>query len=447
MCKSMSRSGSKWLRFLLQPKQMFLLRLGRRREWWQAELHEDASPGRVRRLHSECRAALGAQACSDPEAAGCFAVFGSADCRVAQAEEEQGARTGTTGGLLFFAPLGRLSNCMLQVTAARWLAERLGKVAVIPPRLSGEAVRRCPADPLSRTTVEALMVINMSAVWNSSTLSTCRHHSQRHAMPWSEALPRAHNLTCWARSAGECAREVTERPLLEGVRMTRFAHAADLEPLRSKSVSLSSWKPLQVPAGDIYVPDIFSFAFRSALGGPRELFRQCRMPSLTQRAAAATAALLHKLPRRFVCVHWRAEDFVGTETPRARILADGRRVAAAALAVAAASNASHVLLLSNAGLLDLQTAKSHRRMRREGKKTLGDATLKQVREFSRVVAAHGIEQTTRSCTAAPADSEKYACAHASALVLSAGSTFSDHIYAIARDLSREQMPLVAELRD
>ena len=52
---------------------------------------------------------------------------------------------------LIISPRSQHTNCLMQLNAGRWLADKLGKTLVLPWCLSGEATKRCPKEPLQNS--------------------------------------------------------------------------------------------------------------------------------------------------------------------------------------------------------------------------------------------------------------------------------------------------------
>ena len=192
---------------------------------------------------------------------------------------------------------------------------------------------------------------------------------------------------------------------------------------------------LDATMGDIFVPNLFTY------GGLTDLKRPplCNPLALSARAAAQSRALRASLPPKFICVHWRAGDFLST-MPLSRLrgkamislntgLASGSFMAKIAARAARAVGASHVLVLTNA-----RWERTHNFSR--ALELENTAPRPQVFRHGRIEQSDNLTATILSCSDAPPDSEKEVCATgASALLLSYRSSFSTHILRMARAYS------------
>ena len=184
--------------------------------------------------------------------------------------------------------------------------------------------------------------------------------------------------------------------------------------------------------GNIFVPTLFE---HSELTNAYR-YEPCKPLELSKRAAAQAATLRKSLPTRFVCVHWRAADFLSPE-PLSRLhgkslrsqfgaLGNATFMAAASLRAARNTGVSHILVLTNA---------------KWEKTRLFEDELERLRHAEGGLHAASTTVTMRTCTDAPPDAEKHVCAHdGSGLLLSRSSSFSTHIHRMAR--AREAPPPV-----
>ena len=168
-----------------------------------------------------------------------------------------------------------------------------------------------------------------------------------------------------------------------------------------------------VAQGDVFVPNLSDYTGMINMGRVRT--SPCLPLSLAPRPAAQADELLRSLPRRFLCVHWRAGNFL-SPVPISRLhgksllslhqaLANGTVMAILASRAARAVGASHILVLSNAKLV-------------------------RVEAFSRALDSH-LTSSIRVCTDVPPDAEKYVCSKAAGLLLSESSSFSLDILRMA----------------
>ena len=447
-----------------------------------------------------------------------MSFIGAERCPLPTQPNSVAASSDASSGMLLYATLGRLTNCVLVLEVARWLAEQLGKVLVVPLCSSGETTEQSCMPGSNRTDQrEVNLLVNLSAVYARRSAGGCRHHREARDVydvvldDMHAAEAPVHSFTCVGKSAYNCAwmmsgnwnfaslrlnsfieydvgrlaiawsmytasrkgieasamhaSNALRRALLRqdaGEKCSPVALSADCEcPMngtvrkrnrtiyggfpRSKPVSTGradvhsracdgspelSEEALQHPPclrdchgrsvfdvtpGDVFLPNLFEHA--GLLDPSRHAM--CPPMTLSERASGQAAALRASLPARFVCVHWRAGDFLSTE-PLGRLkgksmlslnsaLANASFMAAVAERAAVNVKATHVLVLTNARW---ERAKAFEH-------TLGNGS-------------HGIGLTMRVCTDAPPDAEKEVCAlGAQALVLSAGSSFSTHVRRMA----------------
>ena len=161
-----------------------------------------------------------------------------------------------------------------------------------------------------------------------------------------------------------------------------------------------------VPEGNVYIAHLFPLAM-----GLHDSWRLCDNPVLSKRPRMQAAEIRATLPERFVCMHWRAGDFLLKRgSPSAAALANSSKIAKALRTVASAVGATSALVLSNVDdrLGRLFTAELQ-----------GTLAVKMSR-----------------CSDTPPDAEKTVCADAVALLLSRRSTFSKHILALAAPSTR-----------
>ena len=358
----------------------------------------------------------------------------------------------TSSGLMFFSmAYGHLTNCHIVLNFARWLAELLGKTVVVPVCADGDGC------------FQKLRWTNLTAIWQPSSFESCRSPPVRvtreRGLQFRSTLrnPSLATATCLGMSAEQCANEVSTDPKLSrSLVLNSYTHyvlpilaAASLNRecgsngrcdwgalavserchqfvasggcewfITTNQTSLKSlWKGLQasdlcpracaehayqnVPEGNVYVANLFMLAM-----GLQDSWRLCNKTLLNELPRTQAVALRATLPRRFVCMHWRAGDFLRKRlSPNSANLSNITKLAIALRAAASAVGASEALVLSNADakLAGLLAAELQ-----------GTLTLRMSR-----------------CTNTPADAEKTVCAGAAALLLSRRSTFSTHILKLA----------------
>ena len=102
-------------------------------------------------------------------------------------------------GHLIFSMLGHVTNCLMQVNLARWLADLLNKTVVLPLCAEGSGC------------FGSLRYANISSVWNGESLSRCRSvRSTAAAAPLALAhaiADGARPAVCLAQRAEHCATE------------------------------------------------------------------------------------------------------------------------------------------------------------------------------------------------------------------------------------------------
>ena len=360
------------------------------------------------------------------------------------------------GGLLFFsARLGLLTNCLMVVNLARWLAEQFGKTVVLPLCTSSEnpehtcVLRKDVPNQRLR-----FVMVNMSALYTSESLGGCIQPRPTVALRDVAAkhTQGATRLTCIGSRAEHCAADIARDPQLKGVVLSRFVRSDALKYAlawlnkrpRDAQPRSSSWSvagavkagalaclneghmsecpsrtgpkqclPVECPQrcgqarpalhieGDIFVPNLFGVAL--SLQRP---FGVCNPPVLQPRARVEATQIQSETP--FICVHWRAGDFLVNRVKQSSShLFNGSVMAAITASAASAAGVSHALVLTNA------------RVERQA-------------EMRAAASAAGLKLRVRACTAAPPDVEKHACAERGrALVLSSHSTFSEHMLSLA----------------
>ena len=366
------------------------------------------------------------------------------------------------GGLLFFsARLGLLTNCLMVLNLARWLAEQFGKTVVLPLCTSSENPEHtCVLRKHVPNQRLKYVMVNMSALYTSESLGGCIQ--PRPAVALSDVAAKhtrgATQLTCISSRAEHCAADIARDPQLQGVVLSRFlrsdalryalawlngrphgapprssswaravgadAHACVDEGYRPACASRPGMPkrcmPIECPrpcgdqggearpalhiAGDIFVPNLFLEA-TARLQRP---FGICNPPVLQPRARAEATLMQSESEGPFVCVHWRAGDFlVSRVNQHNRHLFNGSTMAAITASAASAVGVSHALVLTN-------------------------ARVERQEEMRAAARALGLKLRLRACTATPPDVEKHACAeHGRALVLSSRSTFSAHMLSLA----------------
>ena len=173
-------------------------------------------------------------------------------------------------------------------------------------------------------------------------------------------------------------------------------------------------------AGNVFVPNLFQ---HSGVIDPHRT-ELCSPLQLTERAASQALALRAELPQSFLCVHWRAADFLSPEplsrlhgktmASQFRALGNSSFMAYASARAARRVGTRHILLMTNAQWEKTQQFKM--------------ALQRETQDPSSTIAV-----TIRSCSDAPPDAEKHVCAHdAAGLLLSRSSSFSAHIHRMAR---------------
>ena len=477
MVRSMLDLGSEQRRYRYKPEPYWS------EHYWQV----DVDPGQYLPIEY-----MRAKNRTQKQTVFCNHVFGAARCP-SPANYSSASNGATSGGLLFYATLGRLSNCLLVLELARWLAEQLDKDLVVPLCSSGESTEQsCTPGSIRADHKEINLLVNLTAVYSRDSMGGCRQ--RRDARDMRDVLnvvPRSgakewqftagRTLTCVGRTAFNCAwmlgsdhkfsglslRSFVNLDLgrlavawLEFVARGRASDANDMHGSRALRRALrrqddgeactpyvasldcscqsascdarivnrrvnSTLPPclrdcqgrsiFDATAGDIFVPTLFDH------GGLNDPYRQhmCSPMTLSDRAMAQADALRKSLPARFVCMHWRAGDFLSPDPlgrlHQASMLSMNRALANASFMASAAERAAlnvkvgHVLVLTN-------------------------ARWERQQSFEQALASgrHGIRVTMRACSGAPPDAEKEVCARsATALVLSSGSSFSTHLHRMA----------------
>lgn len=415
----------------------------------------------------------------------CASAFGTGQC---PEPHRAGAPHARSNGLLYFATFGRLTNCLLVLGLARWLAEQLGKTLVVPLCASAENTEQSCSSSANRLSdhMERNLLINVTAVYERWSVGGCQEPRIGTDLRTALGTPKVpRSLTCVGRSVYGCSWMLATNYQFVGLTLGRFVEwdlgatiaawlryttrqgsspehlsskalrkalrrqddgekctsyqlfgccganesvaGAQLLPQRGAVGGSCAKDPLLPPclrdcrglsvfdatAGDVFVPNLFDH------GGftDSQRHQQCRPLTLSKRAAAQAEALRAALPGRFVCVHWRAGDFLST-VPLVRLrsqsmsqrngaLNSSTFMAAVAARAAAAVGVAHVLVLTN-------------------------AKWARAKAFEHALLSHGFNATVRLCTSAPPDSEKEVCAKgAEALLLSRASSFSTHIHRMA----------------
>ena len=422
----------------------------------------------------------------------CGLTFGNEECpkpvdSVPSSSSDRG------GGLLFYNTLGRLSNCLVTLELARWLAEQLGKTLVVPLCSSGENTEQsCTVNSTREDQKEINLLVNLTAIYSRSSLGGCRHRREArdtrdvlNVLPLPPSAPRA--LTCIGKSAWSCAwmlgtdhkagpyarlsswvdfdagalatswmeyaatrsgadgdalhesralrralrrqdegEACAPRILSSGCGCTRDANGTrHCLPRDRANASLLSLPPclrdcygrsiFDVTAGDVFMANLFEYSAPTV----EKRHAMCPAPTLSPRPAEQAATLRASLPERFVCLHWRAGDFLNpvplgrlrgqSMLHRNRALANASFMAAVAARAASNVQAKHVLVLTNARY---QRAK------------LFESTLA-------TLTGGTIGATVRLCTNAPPDAEKEVCSRAAALLLTRESSFSTQVHRMA----------------
>lgn len=428
----------------------------------------------------------------------CKDAFGS-DCphpTTAASQDVQSERDGMRlGGRLFFTTFGRLTNCLFTLELARWLADQLNKVVVIPFCASAENTEQaCQLGSARSDARERNILVNISAVYLRESAGGCR--TRRHAVDLLDELKHTHNVarkrvvTCVGRTAAHCAWVLATNHQFNGIALSRFIRfdlgafavawlkyqrAVDnhliASTLQQALQRQDQGEPCVMPkgmecdvcteghgssagdgarcgrgssssghvsnaaaertlapcmrdclgtsifdavSGDVFVPNLFEHAGMTDSTRPNP----CLPLALSPRAAEQAATLRRQLPARFVCLHWRAGDFLSTE-PLSRLHG--------------ASMLSHHRALANSTTMAAIAARVARNVGLQHVLVLTNARYERTRAFmTSMRLVQGLNATLWACTDAPPDSEKEVCAkEASALVLSQGSSFSTHLRRMA----------------
>lgn len=405
----------------------------------------------------------------------------------------------SSGGLLFFSSQwGLLTNCLMQINLARWLAEQFGKTLVMPMCISSEnpehtcTVRKNVPNQRLR-----YVHVNMSAIWTARSLGGCavpREAVELHSVAHRHAREST-RLTCIGLRPDECASEIARDAQFNGTVLARNVQSYPLHLalrwLQRQPVSAAphevSWARARADAehsscqqahdpcsrcvrtlsaqdqyrsrGGSYVSapngqavgfltekclanstcprrcaealvapldnvlqmegDVFVTGwtlFQISMQMPN-IFRICEPPQLQPWARREMLQVVEAMKmadgrhRPFVCVHWRGGDFLANSNPQKQArnnhLYNGSVMAAITASVARAVGVADALVLTN-------------------------ARVERQLEMRRAARAAGLRLTMRACTDVPPDVEKHACAErSSALVLTASSTFSEHIQSMA----------------
>ena len=140
------------------------------------------------------------------------------------------------GGLLVFSTFGRLTNCILVLDIARWLAEQLGKTLVAPLCSSAENTEQaCSAESKQPEHRELNLLIAPTAVYDRISLGGCQqrrqpaldirdlfgaHFMSSAAFNRSAEAPR--KLVCVGRTASQCAWMLTTNFQFVGASLQRY---------------------------------------------------------------------------------------------------------------------------------------------------------------------------------------------------------------------------------
>jgi hypothetical protein len=421
----------------------------------------------------------------------CQAAYGSSDCPLPCTQRAPA----TDGGQLYFATLGRLTNCIMVLELARWLAEQLGKRLVVPSCVSGENTEQaCTPGSRHADHRETNLLINVTAVYDGLSVGGC-NGPPHPPLSVNKAISQSTQgdadavraLTCVGKTSVSCAWMLATSKQFSGIHLGRFVEfdlgelmdawlkyvastrngamdnlrdalqrqddgePCDVRPLTKNAgcgcsngtgipttdKACSSHQPspssprktahnprppclrtchglsvFDATAGDIFVPNLFNHGDLMNVRRPQ----LCSPLRLSEAAAAQARELRESLPGRFLCLHWRAGDFLSPEplsrlrgqslAAQNRALGNSTFMARAATRAARAVDASHVLVLTN-------------------------ARWERVQAFSEEIARESLNATILQCTDAPPDSEKEVCADGAALLLSRKSSFSVHIHRLA----------------
>lgn len=350
------------------------------------------------------------------------------------------------------------------VGLARWIADVFGKQLVLPHCISNEnPAHICSQKPNTNEQAQKQVFANVTAIFERASLAGC--DSDSHLAKAVEPVElsqlqqqqphAARGITCLAVRVEDCANEIAMDTQLvsANVHLARFVqtdsiayaigwlnqepnatssalrrHMASVKYVKSPECRgsancpatcrsprqciearcplhcMMSSQPL-IATGDIFIAGLFQFAMQ--LKRPFEI---CTRPRLTGRAKSDVTEIAAALPepRKFVCVHWRAGDFlVSSKATYNSHLSNTSLITEVIASAARAVGVSHALMLTNA--------------RRERQK-----------EMRRMAKRAGVGLTIRACHSVPPDVEKEACVRgAAALVLTGGSTFSEHMLALA----------------
>ena len=135
---------------------------------------------------------------------------------------------GTEGLLFFSTQWGLLTNCLMVINVARWLAEQLGKTLVLPLCTSSENPEHtCSVRRRANSEKQRRVMVNMTAIWTSRSLGGCSTPREPVELR-STASRLSTQLTCIGLRPEDCAVDVMRDPQLDGVVLSRWVR---YEPL------------------------------------------------------------------------------------------------------------------------------------------------------------------------------------------------------------------------
>ena len=377
--------------------------------------------------------------------------------------------------LFFSAQLGRLSNCMLSVNAARFVASSLRlRLAVPPCRTSPYGEQACAPHLNIPDQRQSLVEFELLRALDSRDLGGCTEKSAGSAVAVTALplRPTLRDVTCVvvteqircarpefqrhkacrdelsgglaaARAAAEaeaaktlakglqnCEEELRRTPALRGYAPMRFTRFVELPAAELRAGAGTALDGLRRRGGDVFLGGTFQLGadVLPLLGAPP--LKLCAHPRPRPSIEAMVRTLVARLELdldRTLCVHWRGEDFFHpTSIQRHAAFATAQKVAERVAADAKKARVDRVLVVSNARFEALEELL--RRLR--SGELAADATR----------SSPQLNGTAFGCADGSffaAFAEKAACARTRWFLGSFGSTFSEHIAAMRASEKRE----------
>ena len=374
--------------------------------------------------------------------------------------------------LFFSAQLGRLSNCMLSVNAARFVASSLHlRLAVPPCRTSPYGEQACAPHLNIPDQRQSLVEFELLRALDSRDLGGCTEKSagsavavtalplrptlrdapcvvvtervrcarpefQRHkacrdelsgGIAAARAAAEAEAAKTLAKGLQNCEEELRRTPALRGYAPMRFTRFVELPAAELRAGAGAALDGLRRRGGDVFLGGTFQLGadILPLLGAPP--LTLCAHPRPRPSIEAMVRTLVARLDLdldRTLCVHWRGEDFFHpTSIQRHAAFATAQKVAERVAADAKKARVDRVLVVSNARFEALEELL--RRLRSGG--LAADATRQ-------------LNGTAFGCADGSffaAFAEKAACARTRWFLGSFGSTFSEHIAAMRASEQRE----------